>query len=163
MLIFAVMKARRTKIVLASCIAALAVAAACNEEDMLLSYQNTLQVGFYSTRTHADTILTNVSARGLGSDSLLYDEVTANGLYLNLNMHSDSTSFVIRTQTLEDQLHITYHRSLKPVSGAGGITMEMYIDSVSHSGTSGFIDSVAIVNHGVNYNEGFENVQIFVY
>lgn len=157
------MKVSRTKIVLAYCLIALAIVVGCAEEDMLLSYQNTLQVGFYSTRTKADTVLTKVSVHGIGSDSLLYDEVTASELYLNLNMHSDTSAFVIRTQTLEDQIFVTYRRSLKPVSGSGGVTMEMRIDSVSHSGSSGFIDSVSIVNRGVKYNEGFENVQIFVY
>ena len=133
----------------------------CSNDDMLLSYQNTLQVGFYSSHTHNDTTLTSVQAYGVGNDSLLYDVDEIGELYLNLNMNADSTTFVIRTQTLQDELFVAYSKSLTPVSGSGGITMELRVDSISH--TNVFIDSVSVVKAWVNYNESYENVQIFVY
>lgn len=128
---------------------------------MLLSYQNTVQVGIYSRHTLNDTVLTYVSAYGIGrEDSLLYDTADVSTLFLNLNMKSDSTSFIVKSQTLQDRISFYYRKHVEPVSGSGGITMEFNIDSIAIVG--GFIDSAAITYSGVNYNESLENVKIFV-
>lgn len=133
-----------------------------NEDDVQLSYQHTVQVGLYSMHTHNDTTLTEIQVYGIGrEDSLLYDVEHTGSLYLNMNMGRDTTEFVMKTQTLEDDLFFTYHKELVPVSGSAGIAMEITIDSVAH--TSTFIDSVAVVYNKVKYNESRENVQLFVY
>lgn len=154
-------KAAKTLTIVASLIIAI-LSTRCAEEDMLLSYQHTLQVGLYSMHTHKDTSLTNVQIYGIGrEDSLLYDEPAVSALFLNLNMNTDSTKYVFKTQTLQDELTITYDKHLTPVSGSGGITMELHVNSIAH--TQVFIDSVAIVNRNIKYNESLENVKIFVY
>lgn len=133
-----------------------------NTDDMLLSYQHTVQVGLYSRSTHNDTTLTSVQVYGIGrEDSLLYDVESVSSLFLNMNMNADNTQYVFKTQTLQDELFFSYRKRLSPVSGSGGITMELTLDSVGH--TSVFVDSVAITYAEVNYNESRENVQIFVY
>ena len=146
------------------CLAAMAATfiTACNGDDMLLSYQHTVQIGIYSTHTHADTVLTQVQIYGVGrEDSLLYDAETLSDAFLNLNLKRDTTEYIFRTQTLQDNLFIRYRKSLEPVSGSGGLTINLHIDSIGYTNT--FIDSIAIVRPGVNYNESLENVQIFVY
>lgn len=144
-------------------IAASAAFVACNnDDDVQLSYQHTVQVGLYSMHTHNDTTLTDVKIYGVGrEDSLLYDEASLGSLFLNMRMANDTTEFVFKTQTLEDDLFFSYTKRLVPVSGTAGIAMEITLDSVGHTNT--FIDSVAIVYDKVKYNESRENVQIFVY
>ncbi len=133
-----------------------------NDDDVQLSYQHTVQVGLYSMHTHNDTTLSDVQIYGIGrEDSLLYDESSVGSLFLNMRMAHDTTEFVFRTQTLEDDLFFRYSKRLVPVSGTAGIAMEITLDSVGH--TSTFIDSVAIVYDKIKYNESRENVQLFVY
>ncbi len=134
---------------------------ACNSADSaLLSYQHTVQVGLYSCHTQNDTTLTNVQVRGVGVDSLLYDEEELGEFFLNINMNADETQFILRTQTLQDEMTIRYTKSLESVGGSG-IAMELRIDSIGNTNT--FIDSVSIVNKYIRYNESSENVQIFIY
>lgn len=135
---------------------------ACNDNDMQLSYQHTAQIGIYSKHTKKDTVLTAVKIYGIGrEDSLLYDVESIESLFLNLNMNRCTTQFVFKTQTLQDELFFSYAKRLEPVSGSGGITMQIHLDSVGHTQT--FIDSVSIVNADIKYNESLENVQIFIY
>jgi len=140
------------------CIVAFGIAACSNGDDILLSYQHTMQIGFYSRYTKNDTTLTSIKAWGVGrEDSLLYDgSQSLHELFLNLNMKENRTQFVICSQMLRDEIDVRYSTSLQPVSGSGGITMEIHIDSVNH--TNVFMDSVSI-----KYNESTQNVQIFVY
>ena len=133
----------------------------CNNADsMILSYQHTVQAGLYSCHTGNDTVLTDVKVRGVGVDSLLYDEKQIGSFFLNLNLNADETQFVLITQTLQDEMTIKYSKQLESVGGAG-IAMEVHIDSIGYTNT--FIDSVAVVNSYLRYNESLENVQIFVY
>ncbi len=151
----------KIKIVSLLSLAALVVVA-CNEDDMLLSYQHTAQVGVYSMRTGDDTVLVNVDVTGIGRTDTLYTAESTAELYLNLNLSSDTTGFRVCTQgTLVDELTFFYQKSLKPVSGSSGIAAEIHIDSVSY--TSVFIDSVSIVEPDIIYNESETNVQIFIY
>lgn len=137
---------------------------ACNNgDDMLLSYQHSLQTGFYSHNTKKDTVLTAIKAWGIGrEDSLLYDgSQSLHELFLNLNMNENRTQFVICTQMLRDEIDVYYSHHLQPVSGSGGITMEIRIDSIKH--TNVFMDSLAIRQRDIKYNESTQNVEIFVY
>ena len=148
---------------LSATLAAAFALAACNaEDDMQLSYQHTVQAGLYSMHTHNDTTLTQVQIFGIGrEDSLLYDVETIGKLFLNLNLSRCTTEFVFCTQTLQDDLFFTYRKQKEPVSGSSGIAMELTLDSVGHTTT--FIDSIAIVESKIRYNESLENIQIFVY
>lgn len=152
-----------------------AILESCNpEDDRLLSYQHTVQVGFYSAYTKKDTVLVNVRVWGenrpnneyVQSDTLLYDynedkTESINKLFLNLNMNADSTVFFLKSRTLVDRLSFYYTKSLEPVSGAGGITMEMRIDTMYH--TQQNIISAEIVHKPIKYNEDRENVKLYIY
>ena len=148
------------------CTAVLAVLAslvACNaEDDLQLSYQHTVQVGLYSRHTHNDTTLTSAQIYGVGrEDSMLYDVESVSSLFLNLNLSRCTTEYVFRTQTLEDDLFFSYHKQKVPVSGSSGIAMEIKLDSVGHTTT--FVDSIAVVEPNIRYNESLENIQIYIY
>lgn len=135
---------------------------ACTVDDMRLSYQHTVQFGIYSTNTKADTTLTNFSARGFGKDSLLYDkEASVTQIFLNANLNADSVSYLVQTESLVDTISFWYTLSLSPVSGSGGVTSEVHVDSVWCS--NAFIDSVSLVYPNVKYNESKENVQIYIF
>lgn len=156
----------RSKNILATLSAAFAAAmalAACNaEDDMQLSYQHTVQAGLYSMHTHNDTTLTKVQIFGIGrEDSLLYDEESIGKLFLNLNLSRCTTEYVFCTQTLQDDIFFTYQKQKEPVSGSSGIAMELTLDSVGHTTT--FIDSIAVVESKIRYNESLENIKIFIY
>lgn len=135
----------------------------CNsDDDVLLSYQHTVQVGLYSTHTHKDTVLTEVEIYGIGrEDSLLINEEQVGSFYLNLDMNNDETHFNFKTRSLMDNLSFYYKRKLEPVSGAGGITMEIFIDSMQN--TNQFIDSVVITHKALKYKENLENVQLYIF
>ena len=156
------MKSYRHIAAFSAFIATAALVSCNNDDDVQLSYQHTVQVGLYSMHTHNDTTLSDVQIFGVGrEDSLLYDVKSAGSLFLNMRMAHDTTEFIFRTQTLEDDIFFIYSRQLVPVSGSAGISMEISLDSVGY--TSTFIDSVAVVHDKVKYNESRENVQIFVY
>ncbi len=134
----------------------------CNGDDMLLSYQHTVQVGAASMRTKNDTTLLGVSVVGLGRDDTLYTAESTSELFLNLDLNSNVTSYIITTHgTLEDEMHFYYTQKLKPVSGSGGIAVEVHLDSVKN--TSIYIDSVSIEYPDIRYNESLTNVKIFIY
>lgn len=136
---------------------------ACNgTDDMLLSYQHSMQAKFYSRNTHKDTVLTVVKVWGVGKDELLYDGTqNLNELFLPLNMNDSKTEFVIASQTIQDIVTVEYKSHVQPVSGSGGLTMEIHLDTISATNT--FIDSIAISHADIKYNENIENVKIFVY
>ncbi len=143
---------------------------ACNpEDDRLLSYQHTVQVGLYSAHTKQDTTLINVTIWGAGvrdtsatkKDSVLYKYDEAGAFFLNLNMNADTTQFFIKSRTLVDKITFHYKRKLQPVSGAGGITMDMHIDTIFH--TNQCIHSSKLVHKDIKYKEDRENVQLFIY
>lgn len=151
-------------------IVALSLCLACNpEDDRLLSYQHTVQVGLYSAHTHHDTTLINVSIWGAGHrdtastkpDTILYRYDQVGAFFLNLNMNSDTTQFFIKSRTLVDKITFYYNSKLVPVSGAGGITVEMELDSVKH--TNQCIHSSKLVYKPIKYKEDRENVQLFIY
>ena len=135
----------------------------CNsDDDALLSYQHTIQVGLYSMHTGNDTTLSDFSVYGIGREGIaIYDTTSLHSMYLNLNMHRCTTEFILKTQTLVDNMFVSYHKSLTPVSGSAGIAMEITIDSVGHTQT--FIDSSVVVYKEIKYNESLENVRLYVY
>lgn len=150
------------KVIYCCLLVCFAVLTSCDDDDIQLSYQHTVQVSLYSMHTHKDTVLTNVKIYGVGrEDSLLYDVDKIGALFLNLNLKQNTTQFVFKTQTLQDELFFSYKQRLEPISGSAGIGVQLHIDSVGH--TSVFIDSVSVVYPDIKYNESLENVQVFVY
>lgn len=137
--------------------------AGCNaEDDLQMSYQHTIQVGLYSLHTRRDTALTQFQAWGVGrEDTLLIDQGVVSSFFLNVNMGSDHTDFVLRTQTLQDDVHFDYATHPKPVSGIAGVAMEVELTGVTHTKT--FIDSAEVREPWIRYNENVENVALYVY
>jgi hypothetical protein len=134
----------------------------CGDDDMQLSYQHAIQAGTYSTVTKADTTLANASVVALGApNSVLYKDVTSiNNLFLVPNLHADSTSFNIKNNKSSDIVTFFYTKKAEPISGSGGITININISNVKF--TKNFIDTITIENPGVNYNENSENVKIYI-
>jgi len=129
-----------------------------------LSNQNAAQAGLYSSyhSGDVDTMLNDLYILGIGrEDSLLYDSAHVSELFLPLSMHSDTTGFIVRVRTLTDTLWFSYTRDLSYVSGECGMAVEMNIDTVWH--TDRFLDSVAIIQPLIRYNENVENIKIYIY
>lgn len=150
--------------VLCACVLGLStLLPSCNaEDDMQLSYQHTIQVGFYSMHTHRDTVLTKVQIWGEGrEDSLLVNQTQVGQFYLNVNMSAERVDYVVKTQTLQDDLGFDYRLHPTAVSGIAGVAMEVELLGVDHTRT--FMDSVGITNPWIHYNENEENVAIYVY
>ena len=140
------------------------VVKSCTTDDVVLSYQHNVQAGFYSARSvsHKDTTLTDVKIYGIGrEDSALYNTSSISKLFLNLNLNQAQTGYIIHTKTLQDTIMFWYTKELTPISGAGGVTFALTIDSVGYTNT--FIDSVSIIYPQLEYNENAENVKIFIY
>jgi hypothetical protein len=104
--------------------------------------------------------MTDLYIKGIGNDSLLYSDASANKLFLPLSMHNDSTAFQIKIKTLLDTLWFSYSRKLVYVSGDCGMFVESEIDTVWFTGR--FIDSVAIIDPYIRYNENIENIKIYI-
>lgn len=141
-----------------------AAAPSCSTDDVCLSYQHNVQAGLYSAKSakKGDTTLNEVVIFGLGrEDSSLYKVSSISKLFLNMNLNSHHTGFVIRTKTLQDTIEFWYSKELAPISGSCGVTFNLTVDSVAHTNT--FIDSVSIIYPQLRYKENAENVKIFIY
>jgi len=135
----------------------------CDEMgDICLSNQNAAQAGLYSSyhTSDTDTVLTDLDIKGIGNDSLLYEDASLSKLFLPLSMHSDTTAFQIKIKTLLDTLWFSYKRTLVHVSGDCGMFVESDIDTVWFTGR--FIDSIAISDPFIRYNENIENIKIYI-
>lgn len=139
---------------------------ACGTEnsDFCLSNQQSVQAGFYSSyaTNDKDSTVSNVFIYSLGVDSITYDTISVNKMYLPLNLNKDTSQFIIDINTLKDTITFVYSKELNFVSGECGFIFSFYLDTLYHSDVS-FIDSVAIINDEIIYNENFENVKIYLY
>lgn len=147
-----------------SAVAFCCAVAACTVDDMRLSYQHSVQVSFYSSKTKADTTLNNFSATGIGAaEGKLYDDVSKlHQAFLNTDLNATAVKYILENGSLKDTVGFWYSVSLEPVSGSGGITAAVHLDSVK-SMSKVFIDSISLVYPDVKYNESKENVKIFIY
>ncbi len=135
----------------------------CETSDICLSNQNATQAGLYSaySTTDKDTVLTDLYVLGIGrEDSLLYDSVALNKLFLPLSMHADTTAFMIKVKTLTDTIWFVYNRDLTYVSGDCGMAVDIELDTIWF--TDRFIDSVAIIEPFIRYNENTENIKLYI-
>jgi len=130
--------------------------------DICLSNQNAAQAGLYSAHSLSDkdTVLTDLYIQGVGNDSILYDSVAVNSLFLPLSMQTDTTAYRIKVKTLLDTIWFVYKRDLSYVTSDCGLTMNIGIDTVLFTGR--FIDSVAVIYPYILYNENIENVKIYI-
>lgn len=132
--------------------------------DFCISNQQSVQTGFYSASslTDKDTTVEDVVVYSLGIDSITYDTVSVNKLFLPLSMHNDTSQYIIEMNNLKDTISFVHQKELDFVSGECGFIFSFYLDTILFSDVS-FIDSVAIDYDEINYNESFENVKIYLY
>lgn len=139
---------------------------ACGSEntDFCLSNQQSVQAGFYSSyaTNDKDSTVRNVIVYSTGVDSITYDTATVSKLYLPLNLHKDTSQFIIEINTLKDTITFVHNKELNFVSGECGFIFSLYLDTVYHTNSS-FIDSIVIINDEIIYNENFENVKMYLY
>ena len=135
----------------------------CNVDDICLSNQNALHAEFFSMETKGRINVPRTTIYGLGmpEDSTIYMEETVNKMFLKLSYSSDTTSYVIINQTLQDTIHFIHTKKLDFISRKCGFSFDFKLDTVYFTGI--FIDSVAIINPGIKYNENFDNVEIYIY
>lgn len=136
--------------------------AACNEDDMVLSYQHSVQVGLRSMHTKRDTVLTDIKIYGVGkADSLVHDS-KAGELFMLLDLNRDTTQFrLVLHKYTEEMITFCYHKKLEPVAGGNGMAAHITLDTVMT--TSMIVDSLAIENREIKYNENKTNVSFYVY
>ncbi len=137
---------------------------ACTDEttDFCLSNQQSVQAGFYSSYTFKDSSVSDVVIYSVDVDSITYDTVTVSDVFLPLNMLIDTSKFIVEINSLKDTVSFVHQKELNFVSGECGFVFSFYLDTVLFSDNS-FIDSIAVDNNEIIYNENFENVKIYLY
>jgi hypothetical protein len=137
--------------------------AGCENDEACLSNQNAVQASLLSAwwEEDNDTTLTEVSVTGLNMEDSIYRNQTISGLFLPLNYHTDTTSFVISVKTLKDTIHFIYEKELDFISGECGYIFSFDLDTVIHS--NAFIDSVSVIYPTVQYGETLENIKLYIY
>ncbi len=140
----------------------------CNNDDIYLSNQQAVQASFYTVRESGevkDTVVYSLFAYGLENDKILdNDTVDASSLFLPLDLNSNQTQWVLNTikstGTFSATITFEYEKELDFVSGNSGMTQNIILKKVSHTGS--FIDSVVISYPNINYDENQENVKIYI-
>ncbi len=139
---------------------------ACDDQssEFCLSNQQSVQVGLYSSyqTTDKDSTVSDLVVYSLGVDSILYDSVSINKLYLPLNMLENESQFIFKLDGKEDTVTFIHDKELDFVSGECGFIFKFYLDTVKYSDYS-FIHTAIINDDEVIYNENFENVKIYLY
>jgi hypothetical protein len=104
---------------------------------------------------------TTIYGLGMPEDSTIYNDETVNKIFLKLAFDSDTTSYIVIRQTLKDTIHFVHTKKLDFISRKCGFTFNFKLDTVLFSGI--FIDSVAVINPNIRYNENFDNLEIYIY
>lgn len=121
-----------------------------------------LTASFYSKQSSSSLTLDSVSVRGIGRDSLLYENETLSELELFLNPTSDTTRFLISIQQdgalYTDTLTFHHTNTVWFQSLECGYMVFNHLQSCSHEGS--IFDSVVIEDSTVNNNDS-EHVRIY--
>ena len=135
----------------------------CDQASICLSNQHAVQVSLYSARSSidSDTSLTSASVIGVEMLDSVYNNTTIQELFLPLSFTSDTTVFMIQTNTLRDTVWFSHTKELYYISRECGFSFTFKLDSVWTTHT--FIDSVAIYYDEIKYNESVENVKIYIF
>ena len=127
-----------------------------------MSNQQSVQAGFYSSNSDKDSTVNNVVIYSVGIDSITYDTVSVSKVFLPLNMHKDTSEFIVEMNTLKDTIKFVHQKELNFVSGDCGFVFSFFLDTVIFTDKS-FIDTIVVDNSEIIYNENFENVKIYLY
>ena len=133
----------------------------CNNDSICLSNQHALRAYFMSMedKTRVQVLNTTIFGLGMENDSIYKEEDVAN-MFLPMAFSGDTTTFVIMVQTLADTIHFVNTKKMNFISRECGFTLDFVIDTVYFSNR--FIDSVAIINPNIRYNENVDNVEIYI-
>jgi len=131
----------------------------CYESKEVMAY-----CGFYSAETGKAGSIEKVSVRGLGSDSLIYDNKTLSKLALPLRSDALESVFIIEIEqsstVFRDSLRLSHTNNDWFISmECGCIVLHTLFDA--RPGGAGFIDSVRIVNPEIK-NAVTEHVKIYL-
>ncbi|MCK9301041.1 MAG: DUF6452 family protein [Bacteroidales bacterium] len=131
----------------------------CYESKEVLVY-----CGFYSSETDKAGSIENVSVRGLGKDSLIYDSKTLSKFALPLRSDAQESVFIIeieQSSTLfRDSLRLAHSNNEWFISmECGCIVLHTLLEA--RPGGAGFIDSVRIVDSEIK-NALTEHVKIYL-
>ncbi|OQC02816.1 MAG: hypothetical protein BWX77_00993 [Bacteroidetes bacterium ADurb.Bin090] len=131
----------------------------CYESKEVLVY-----CGFYSSETGKAGSIEKVSVRGLGSDSLIYNDKTLSKLALPLRSDAQESVFIIEIEqssiVFRDSLSLSHTNNEWFISmECGCIVLHTLLDA--RPGGASFIDSVCIVNPEIK-NAVTEHVKIYL-
>lgn len=135
----------------------------CNEEEVCdQKVRSMLYATFKKVKDgeEIDTTLNNLSLRGLGMDSLIYNNVNnLNQIELSLNPEDHTSTFIITLDSIYDTIHLFYQHELIFVSYPCGFTTYYTIDSAKY--TTNKIDSLILTNPIID-PESEETYKIFL-
>jgi len=136
----------------------------CNVDDICLSNQHAVRAYFMLMEEKERAMVQRATIYGLGmpNDSI-YKEENVTNMFLPLSFTKDTTSFLIfiQNESFRDTIHFVHTKKMNFISRECGFTFDFLIDTVYFSKM--FIDSVAVINPNVRYNENVENVEIYIY
>jgi hypothetical protein len=118
-------------------------------------------IGFYTitNQSEVSAVFDNVTALGVQSDSLLYNESdNLSSVFLPMDHSLDSCIFVMRIEAVTDTLKFRYTRKLDFISENCGFSTEFTL--IKLETTNYLIDSVKIVNPVINRSQS-ENIKIY--
>lgn len=131
----------------------------CYESKQVLVY-----CGLYSSENGRAGSIENVSVKGLGSDSMIYDNKTLAQLALPLRHDAQESVFIIEilqsSLLFRDSLRFLHTNNEWFISMECGCVVQHSLLDVQ-TGRAGFIDSVRIVNSDIQ-NIETEHVKIYM-
>jgi hypothetical protein len=136
----------------------------CNSKGCYENMNVRFVAGFYFVQRGSATRVSmdSVTVKGVGMDSMIYDNKTLSGMTLYLNPTATSTQFQISVQD-NGQIYtdtLTIHHNNHPSFESLECGYKVYYTLTSCSGLTTLADSVSIYNASVN-NETKEHVKIY--
>ncbi|HKL38226.1 MAG TPA: DUF6452 family protein [Bacteroidales bacterium] len=135
----------------------------CGEDECDQSLRNLAGFAFYSIEegTQVDSVIPNLSIYAAAQpDTLLYDSLDREAVYLPLNPTQNQTRFVFVIDSIVDTVSIDYTRKQEFVSHPCGFITRFQITQsrVSHS----VFDSIQTINPIVTLNENEEHFRLYL-
>ena len=141
----------------------MAAGTSCQDDECDQSLRNLAGFGFYTPQegTRVDSIIPNLSIYAAAQpDTLLYDSLDREAVYLPLNPTQNQTRFVFVIDSIVDTVSIDYTRKQEFVSHPCGFITRFQITQsrVNHS----VFDSIQTINPIVTLNENEEHFRLYL-
>jgi len=133
---------------------------ACTEEETCRESTDAyLQAAFYKAGTTNTFQVDTLTIKGLGMDSLLYNrKIKVSSIALPLNQNKSITSFVFKSNNIQDTVTVIHSNTEYFLSFACGCMTTHKIDTVIT--TRNFINSVVIKQYDIT-NSDVKHLQIY--